>query len=234
MQFYRVTKASFGLIVTQINESLNKDELEQRIRLLEFLYGLCSVTLERFYVEEIENQLLVNDEQNRIANEIHDSVSQRLFSITYGMHGLLKSWKCMPKEELQNYLLEIHESSKLAMEELRNSIYKLSSKKKGEQSLSIALKTFLNSMAKLHHIVINLNISGDEFKLPLPLKQVINRIVREACGNAIRHGDYNTITLNLLIYSEYITLSIPSMMMAKAFNLTMRAQDLIQALAYPI
>lgn len=203
-----ITTNTCGLILTQIHENLNKDELDQKIKLLEFLSGLCSVTLERFHIEEIEHQLLVNEEQNRIANEIHDSVSQRLFSITYGIHGLLRGWSNIPKKELQNYLLDIHESSKLAMEELRNSIYKLSSKKKGEQSLNITLKTFLNSIAMLHHIKINLNISGDEFKLPLSLKQVINRVVREACSNAIRHGNCDTINLNLLICSDYIAISI--------------------------
>ena len=203
-----ITTASCGLIATQIDEFLNKDELDQRIKLLEFLSGLCSITLERFYIEEIEIQLLVNDEQNRIANEIHDSVSQRLFSICYGVHGVLKRGEDISYDELQNYLLEIHESSQIAMEELRNSIYKLSSKKKGEKSLSITLKAFLDSMAKLHHIVINFNISGDEFAVSLQLKQVITRIVREACGNAIRHGVCNTININLLISSEFISISI--------------------------
>lgn len=212
-----ISTASCGIIATQIDAHLSKDELDQKIRLLEFLSGLCSVTLERFHIEEIENQLLVNDEQNRIANEIHDGVSERLFSISYGIHGILKVWECIPKEQLQNCLLEIQDSSQLAMEELRNSIYKLSSKKKDEKSLSITLKAFLDSIAKLHHIEINFNTSGDEFTLSLPLKQVITRIVREACGNAIRHGDCNTIHLNLHICSEFISISIHDD--GKGFNL---------------
>jgi len=43
------------------------------------------------------------EEQNRIANEIHDSVSQRLFSISYGIHGVLGRWNDISKEELKDY-----------------------------------------------------------------------------------------------------------------------------------
>lgn len=200
--------APCGFIASQIKMPIKKDELDQKIKLLEFLSGLCAVTLERFLIEDMEDHLLVMDEQNRIANEMHDSVSQRLFSISYGIHAILKSWDNIPHDQLQKYLLEIHESAMNAMEELRSAIYRLSSKKKNEKSLQVTLKSLLDNIAKLHNIVINFNTIGDELFLSLSVKQVISRILSEACSNAIRHGNCNMINIVLTICMDSISLTI--------------------------
>lgn len=198
----------FGLIAVQKKDYTNINEMEQNIKLLEFLAELSAVTIERFNLEDLEDRLIIMEEQNRIANEIHDSVSQRLFSISYAIHGILGRWNDVSKEELRDYLVEMKESSNLAMQELRNSIYKLSFKKKGEKSLQSTLKAFLNNMSKLHNIIINFDIQGDENILSLSLKKGITRIIREACGNAVRHGKCQKIHLELVLHKDSIKLSI--------------------------
>lgn len=204
--FFLPTSA-YGLIIVKGNQLIN-NIFSPKDKLLEFISGLCSVTLERFNQEDIEENLIVLEEQNRIANEMHDSVSQRLFSITYAIHGLLGRWGTIPKEELREYLVELNESSNKAMKELRNSIYKLSPKKNGLKSLQITLNEFIKSTSKLHHINIDYQIKGDEGMLSLPLKQGVTRIVREACGNAIRHGKCNSIKIDLSIKKKNMDLII--------------------------
>ena len=198
----------FGILAIAKQKDLSSNEANQSLKNLRFLAELSAVTLERFNLEDIEDHLLLMEEQNRIANEIHDSVSQRLFSISYAIHGLLGRWNNISKEEIKDYLTEIRESSNSAMQELRNSIYKLSSKKKGEKSLEVTLRTFLESMSKLYSLDINLEIEGDEDILPLTLKKGFTRIIREACGNAVRHGRCKEINLDLVIGNEFTSLSI--------------------------
>ena len=41
--------------------------------------------LERIHMDQMMDQLIIIEEQNRIANEIHDSVSQKLFGIVYSL-----------------------------------------------------------------------------------------------------------------------------------------------------
>ena len=197
-----------GLIAIQWKENLELNNKEQNIKLLEFLSGLSAVTLERFYLEDMQDNLLVMEEQNRIANEIHDSVSQRLFSITYAIHGILARWSDLSNDNLKDYLIEINETSNCAMQELRNSIYKLSSKKNGEKSLQLTLKKYFESISMLNHINIKYNIDGDDELIPLTYKQGITRIIREACGNAIRHGKCKTIHLMLNLNREKTQLII--------------------------
>lgn len=198
----------FGIIGIEKDNHNTFLGVEQSLSNLKFLSELSAVTLERFKLEDIEDHLLIMEEQNRIANEIHDSVSQRLFSISYATHGMLGRWKNMTKDELKKYINEIRESSNSAMEELRNSIYKLSSKKKGERSLKVTLTSFLCSIETLHKVTIDFDISGDESLMSLPFKKGIVRIIREACINAVRHGNCTHVHLDLNIDKKIINLVI--------------------------
>lgn len=187
----------FGIITVEKSTELKlKDQIP---KLMEFITGLCAVTLERFYLEEIDDSLLVMEEQNRIANEIHDSVSQRLFSISYAIHGMLGRWDKISINEIKTNLREIKESANLAMQELRNAIYRLSTKKKGEKTLKITLNEFLNSISLLNNVAIDFDVKGDDSLISLSLKQGISRIIREACSNSIRHGDCKNIKIEIEI-----------------------------------
>ncbi|MFA5523533.1 MAG: ATP-binding protein [Tissierellales bacterium] len=198
----------YGLIAIQKPKGLKADETQQNIKLLEFLAELSSVTLERFNIEDMEDHLLVLEEQNRIANEIHDSVCQRLFSISYASHGILSRWDSIPSEEFKDVLAEIKNSSTSAIQELRNCIYRLSSEKKGEDFLQVSLRTYLENVSKLHNIAIGFDYNGDEMILSLAHKKGLTRIIREACGNAIRHGKCNEINLITTINRDFIKLII--------------------------
>ncbi|HHY81607.1 MAG TPA: hypothetical protein GX505_02880 [Clostridiales bacterium] len=198
----------YGIIaISKLNDA-NLDLKEQKYQLLNFLSELSAVTLERFYLEDIGDKLLLIEEQNRIANEIHDSVSQRLFSLCYAIHGILSRWDNISKSQLKEYFSEMRKSANMAMQELRNSIYHLSSRKKGEKSLEVSLRAFLDSISKLHNIIIDFNTKGEESLLSLPLKKSITRIIREACGNAIRHGNCRHINIDLNINNDQVSLII--------------------------
>lgn len=213
----------YGIIAISRLEDINSHQKEQKFQLLNFISELSAVTLERFYLEDIGDKLLVIEEQNRIANEMHDSVSQRLFSICYAIHGILGRWDNMSKNKLKKYFIEMNKSANMAMKELRDSIYHLSSKKKGEKSLDITLKAFLDSISKLHNTKIVFECKGEESHLSLPLKKSITRIIREGCGNAIRHGKCQQINIGLIIDKDQINLNIEDD--GKGFLLTNQAFD---------
>lgn len=202
------TSTYYGVAAVEVSEDSSDAVKNQNIKLLKFISDLSSVILDRFNMEGIEEHLLVMEEQNRIADEMHDSVSQRLFSISYGIHGILGRLDNLQKYELEDYLLEMRESSNIAMKELRKSIYRLSSRKKGEKYLQESIQNFLDSITKLQDVIINFHETGDENLISFELKKGLTRIIREACGNAIRHGKCSNINIELSISLDCIRLSI--------------------------
>lgn len=160
---------------------------------------LSAVILERLYLEEITQKLVVAEEQNRIANEMHDSVCQRLFSISYAIHTLVAKYSKLSDMELRDQLIRIMENSNMAMKELRSTIYKLSSKKQGRRIFVSDIKDYLDSVARLNNVDVSFKCSGDEDLLTGAMKKAIYRIIAESTGNSIRHGKCSEVHVELNI-----------------------------------
>ncbi|HHV65398.1 MAG TPA: hypothetical protein GXX46_10060 [Peptococcaceae bacterium] len=183
--------------------SLDKFSSLGERQIIKFLADLSALILERHDLEEMTSRLLISEEQNRIAGEIHDSVSQRLFSIVYSAHALNNKWELLNKEDISKQLALLKEAAGTAAQELRSSIYRLSSIKKGEKILFANIKKYLNDIAALYEVEVEFSAGGKDELLGIDLKQAVYRIIQEATGNAIRHGKCSKLTIKLNIDHVY-------------------------------
>lgn len=198
----------YGVLGIKINSSQSTLFYEDTLNQLRFLSDLSSMTFEKFQLEEINARLLISEEQNRIANEIHDSVSQRLFSISCCIHDLIKKKGNITEENLTIQLETIKNSLKKVTEELRETIYGLSWKKGGLSSFKLEIKNYLDEVSYLNKIEISFDFIGNEELLGCDYKKTIYRIICEGTSNAIRHGKCSKIEIILYIKKDYIQLTI--------------------------
>lgn len=207
-KFYSVLVKSstklFGVIGLQ-SSSIAKELFEKQ---LIFLSDVSSIILERFSMEESYDKLLLLEERNRIANEIHDSVSQRLFSIKFSLHTLRSKLDQLSKMELIDQLEFLSNSTNLAMRELRSSIYSLTTQKSEEKIFFSTIKLYLSDLEKLNDININVNLIGEEDIVSVNLKRSLYRVICEGTGNAVKHGKCSNIGVSLEIDPESINLVI--------------------------
>jgi signal transduction histidine kinase len=166
-------------------------------KLLSFLSELSAVVFERIKLEEVSDHLMIAEEQNRIANEIHDSVSQRIFGIICAAHSISLKCGSMGVNELQNQMESVKDSASIAMKELRSSIYSLSSRKNGDRALSSSIREYADGISKLYGIEVDMDISGDGEAILLSLQKALYRIICEATGNAARHSMCRSIKIAL-------------------------------------
>lgn len=198
----------YGLMGIEIDEGKLDDADMQYERKLTFLSDLSGIILERFHLENIAEIIALTEEQNRIANEIHDSVSQKMFSISCASHALKCKWTTMSAEAIEEQLELLSKASRNAMGELRTVIYGLSTKKKNENIFINRIKRYLNEFSKLNGVVLNLNLKGDEYLLSGNLKKALYRVICEACGNSARHGECTALKIELDINKDYTELAI--------------------------
>ena len=202
------TSNNVGVVGVKVSSSSEESMSFLLKRTFEFLTELSEIMLERIHMDQMMDQMIVVEEQNRIANEIHDSVSQRLFGIVYSLHGLQAKGRTMTNEQLNEEYLFLSQSANTTIKELRSAIYRLSSLKKGEKPFLVRIKTYLEEYAKLNDIRIDYEITGDESLITDPLKQGLYRIISEACGNSVRHGECHVIDLRLSLVDEKTVLVI--------------------------
>lgn len=194
-----------GILIDDVNYHDLKLEYFQK---LSFLSELSAVILERFLLEEITDNFMLVEEQNRIANEMHDNVSQRMFGISCAIHSIKARWKEMTNEQINEQLDLINVASNEAMKELRTTIYRLSSKKRGEKFFVLNLQKYLDEFSKLNNINIDFKISGNPEELSGSIKKSLYRIIHEATGNAVRHGRCSNLHVSLQESPGGVKLSI--------------------------
>ena len=197
----------FGILCIEVSsceEFKHRDNIEQMRALTE----LCATSLEKFELEVVKNHLIVSEERNRIANEIHDGVLQRLFSISCGMFSLSKQLPQIDYRQVGEELHTIRNAIDGTMRELREKIYGMSWKKGRENAFEVDIQNYIAEVRDLHKVDIVCDISGNQEFLTVFQKRSLYRIICEGLGNALRHGKAQKINVILEITPRGSQLSI--------------------------
>jgi len=202
------TTRLYGYLVVKDMENDVGFNDSYRSELLKFLADLIAVVLERNNMEKISNDLAILEEQKRIANEIHDNVSQRIFSVVCAAHALNASLPKYEQDYIQAKLKMIENSTKEIGNELKAFIYRLSPEKNNKESFYDNVEKYLCEFASLNNIKMAVKLRGRTERLGNDLKLALIRIIREASGNAVRHGECSEVKVNMSIDSEYCRLNI--------------------------
>ena len=131
---------------------------------------------------------IIKEEQRRIASEIHDTVIQKLFGIACSLRALQCAANGMTGEDMTGRLSGIETSVRLAMQELRETIYGVKFENCDRETFKERLELYLKEAERLFDVTITLEMTGNFFRLSAGQKTVTYRIICEAVNNAIRHG----------------------------------------------
>ncbi len=203
----------FGLLaylqLPEVGEPSKAGEApEDKKQALIFLAGIAGIVMERLKTDKLWERLLVSEEQNRIANEIHDGVSQYLFSMVCALDTLAKEPAHLQEARIQEQLRLVAGTANLAARELRVSIYKLSPRKRGESLFVDNLAAYLDDLGRLNGTLVDLQAEGSEEFLSPALRKGLYRIVREASGNAVRHGKCSSLEVRLSMLPKRTVLEV--------------------------
>lgn len=184
----------FGMLAAlQTRKPENIDEI---MPTLTFLADLSAISIERNISEQFADRMLLVEEQKRIANEMHDSISQNLFSIVYGLDVIVKKVDYLPAEH-RRALCTIRDAASQTARELRMLIYRLSPRYRGDSTFVQELRNYLDGLGSLNEVSIEFNQTGREEYLTPPMRRAFYRIIKEATGNAVRHGKCSALTVSL-------------------------------------
>jgi signal transduction histidine kinase len=133
-------------------------------------------------------------ERTRIARELHDSISQDLFSVNLLAGGLRKALS--PGSELRHQAQSMERSLARTMREMRAMLLELRPIDLEEAGLAEALDELCRAYGSRLGISISARID-EPLPLDAPVEHAVFRVVQEAVGNAIRHGQAESIELRV-------------------------------------
>ncbi len=149
----------------------------------------------------------ITAERERLARELHDSVTQSLYSLSlfaeWG-NGLLAAGEVEPARER---MARIGDISQQALREMRLLLYELRPAALDDDGLEGAIESRLTAVEQRVGIsaTLQVDISTD---LPPHIEECLYRITNEALNNALKHAEATVVFIQLHTDESNISLSI--------------------------
>jgi signal transduction histidine kinase len=157
--------------------------------LIETFAAHAALALENARLHERSRELNIVEERNRLARELHDAVTQKLFGVVLAAESgaaLLER----DRDAVAAQLALVRELAREAMEELRSVIVHLRPAALESQGLAEALAKHVEVLRRVHHREIALAVEGDVgARVAAAIEGDVFRIAQEALHNALRHAD---------------------------------------------
>ncbi len=144
---------------------------------------------------EQAQQLAVLEERGRLARELHDSVTQSLFSIGLLAQSLPDLWE-IDRAEARRSLARIGDQTRDALAEMRALLFELRPADQGGWDLPSALRHHVGAFAQRTGTPVAVRLP-EEIDLPDAVAYAFSRIAQEALANVARHAAARQVTLAL-------------------------------------
>ncbi|MEV5318973.1 GAF domain-containing sensor histidine kinase [Streptomyces sp. NPDC052687] len=163
--------------------------------LLAILAQHAAIALTNARLYERSRELTIAEERSRLAHELHDAVSQKLFSLrltAQAAAALVDRDPARAKGELQQVAALAAE----AADELRAAVVELRPAALDEDGLVATLRTQIQVLDRAHTARVTFDSRGVR-ALPAAQEEALLRVAQEALHNALRHSGADRVDVSL-------------------------------------
>jgi len=219
-EYARENNLLSGLIVPLISREiiqgfliLAKDESgstfdENEITLAETIATDIAAAIENDRLTEQARLASVDAERQRLARELHDSVTQSIYSLTL----LSSGWESMARQGfLENPADAFHRLGAVgqqALREMRLLIHQLRPTILEEEGLVNAIQQRLDIVESRSNIDVKMVVQRDFKDLPNKIEDELFCIAQEALNNSLRHAKAESVIVRIEEEQGIITLSV--------------------------
>jgi signal transduction histidine kinase len=161
---------------------------EKKMELAETIATDIAAAVENERLTEQARAAAVGAERQRLARELHDSVTQSIYSLTL----LSSGWESMARqgtlEDPADSFHRLGAVSQQALREMRLLIHQLRPSDLEELGLANALQKRLDTVERRSNIDAQLTVQGDLAGLPPHIEDELFNIAQEALNNSLRHA----------------------------------------------
>jgi signal transduction histidine kinase len=155
---------------------------------------------------EQAQELASLQERQRLARELHDSVSQALYGIGLGAYTAKEALESDPEQALASidYILTLTEAG---LAEMRALIFELRPDSLEIEGLVAALSKQVAVLRARYKLTVEADL-GEEPDLSLEMKHTLYRIAQEALNNIVKHARASMVRLLLAEHNHEIIFEV--------------------------
>ena len=147
-----------------------------------------TIAIHNIWLYERDQQAAVLEERNRLARELHDAVTQTVFSASLIAEALPTSWQGAPPRAMQG-VEQLHQLTRTALAEMRSLLIELRPAALTERPLGELLQALCSATSGRSGIPIRLEVRGACQELRPEVQIALYRLTQEALNNVIKHAD---------------------------------------------
>jgi signal transduction histidine kinase len=137
----------------------------------------------------------VQEERQRLSRELHDSVSQALYSIALGSKTARTLLDRDPLKAVEPIDFTLAQAER-GLAEMRALILELRPEMIEQEGLTGALQRQADALAARHRLDVQAVLCGEP-DLPMSAKEALYRIAQEALHNTIKHAGASKVIVSL-------------------------------------
>ena len=198
-------EAVIGVLDVQ-SDTLNAFD-ESDLAVLQSLAHQAAAAIENARLYERAQQLAVIEERNRLARDLHDSVTQAVYGVTLYAEAAARLLSAGKVETAASHLRELRSTAQQALREMRSLIFELRPPDLEKDGLVAALQARLESVEGRTGLETAFKVEG-ELSMPMAIQQELYRIAQEALNNALRHAQAHSVRLYLKQDRDQVVLEI--------------------------
>jgi PAS domain S-box-containing protein len=155
---------------------------------------------------ERRREVAVAEERNRLARDLHDAVTQTLFSASVIAESIPRIWERYP-DEAQQGLEELRQLTRGALAEMRTLLIELRPAGLTEKPLGDLLRNLTEATTSRTRVPIELSVEGNGV-LPPDVQITLYRIAQEALNNIAKYAESSQVVVTLQCQMSKVELAI--------------------------
>jgi PAS domain S-box-containing protein len=174
--------------------------------LLETLAASAAIAIENGRLYEQAKEVAATAERGRLARELHDAVSQTLFSASIIAESLPRLWERDP-DKVRRGLEQLQQLTRGALAEMRTLLLELRPRALVDAELDDLLQQLTEAFASRTPVRVSLTVEGQR-SLPPEVQIALYRMTQEAVNNVTQHARATQVTVSLRRQPEGVELRI--------------------------
>jgi PAS domain S-box-containing protein len=180
---------------------------QEEIQLAMSVADQAALAIENARLRGHAEQAAVFAERSRLARELHDSVTQSLYSITLYSEAVARMLTSGAGSGAVEHLRELRATAQEALREMRLLIFQLSPPALEKGDLAGALQMRLDAVEARGGLKVDLQAEGSESLTP-HVRQELYQIAQEALNNALKHAHAQSVRILLGFHGSGTRLEI--------------------------
>ena len=180
---------------------------EDDARILGQLADVAAIAIENARLRQKAERLAIVEERQWLARELHDSVTQALYSVTLYAEAARMALSAGKQDVASENLRELQAMAREALFDIRLLIFELHPPILEGQGLAAALKIRLAAVESRAGLQTDFRVDGGR-RLPLPAEEDLYRIALECLNNVVKHAQAHHVTVQLRFDDHHVSLEI--------------------------